>query len=93
MTDLKNLPDDVDRLKQLVFERDSALAAVSARLLEAQVRLEQLQLLFEQSGRMKHPAAVHTRVAASTGAGNMHLKSMPNFAGWECGCPQCGGRS
>ena len=89
MTDVNQLPDDVGSLKQLVLERDAALAAISLVLREAQLRFDQLALLLKGSRQMQLPAEARTRGATFALAGSTRLKSMPNFAESDCTCPQC----
>ena len=89
MSDMNQLPDDVGSLKQLVLERDAALAAISVALHEAQLRFDQLALLLKESRQMKLPAEVRARGATFALAASTRLKSMPNFAESDCTCPQC----
>jgi len=89
MTDMNELPNDVDSLKQLVLERDAKLEAMSLALDEVQLRFDQLALLLRRSHQMQLPAAARARAAAFAPARSPRLKSIPNFAESECSCPQC----
>ena len=89
MTDVNQLPDDVDSLKQLVLQRDAALAAISLELHATQLRFDQLALLLKESRQMQLPAEAGARGPAFALARSTRLKSMPNFAESDCTCPQC----
>jgi hypothetical protein len=89
MSDMNQLPDDVGSLKQLVLERDAALAAISLALHEAQLRFDQLALLLKESRQMQLPAEARARVATFAMARSTRLKSVPNFSESDCTCPQC----
>jgi len=56
MTDTNQLPDDVCSLKQLLLQRDATLKAVRAAMRGAQLHLDQLALLLEQSPQVQLPA-------------------------------------
>lgn len=93
MTDMNQLPDDVDSLKQLVLEHDATLAAMSLALHEAKLRFDQLALLLNKSRQMQLPAEGRARVATFVPVGSTRLKGVPNFAESVCTCPQCASES
>ena len=93
MTDMNQLPNDVDSLAQLVLERDATLEAMSLALHEIQLRVDQLALLIEKSRQMQPPGAARTRAATFISGRSMRLSNMPNFAESNCSCPQCMGKS
>ena len=93
MTDMNQLPGDVDSLKQLLLDRDAELAAMSLALREAQLRFDQLALLLKKSRQMQLPAEARARVATFAYVKSMQLKNMPNFAESDCTCPQCSSKS
>ena len=89
MTDMNELPNDVDSLKQLVLERDTTLGAMNVALHEIQLRFDQLILLLKKSHQMQLPARARARAATFANARSMRLNVKPNFAESGCGCPQC----
>jgi len=94
MTDVNQLPDEVDSLKQLVLERDATLAALSLALHEARLRFDQLALLLNKLRQMQQPPAEgRSRGATFAQVGSTRLESMPNFAESLCTCQQCTSKS
>ena len=93
MTDVNQLPDDVDSLKRLVLERDATLAALSLALHEARLRFDQLALLLNKLRQMQPPAEGRARGATFALAGGARLETMPNFAESLCTCQQCTSKS
>ena len=89
MTDMNELPNDVDSLKELVLERDTTLEAMSLALREVQLRFDQLALLLKKAHQMQLPAGARTRSATFVNVKSMRLNSKPNFAESGCSCSQC----
>ncbi len=86
MTDMSQLPDDVDSLKQLVLERDATLVTIKRALHEAQLCLDQLALLVNKSRQLQLAAEERARVATFTAIGSTGPKSAPVFAESVCTC-------
>jgi hypothetical protein len=89
MTDTNQLPDDVCSLKQLLLQRDATLKAVRAAMRGAQLHLDQLALLLEQSPQVQLPTEARARVAMASVASGARRETAPNFAGSDCTCLEC----
>jgi hypothetical protein len=92
MTNLNELPNDVESLKQLVVERNATLEAMGRALHEVQLHLDHLALLLKKSRGIQLPSGARAVIAPFAHPKSMRLKNMANFAEGDCNCPQCTGR-
>ena len=106
MLDINELPNDVERLKQIVMERDASVQARDILLRENQVQLELLKFQLarlrgmtsgqpsEQPGAVEQAPPGSAALDAALAEADRKAQNVRRITNWAesgCTCPACSG--